>query len=65
MNVSCYRDLHCVIMEFAWKPECHQKRGVSEAGTWVGDGKGDLDTSKFPQQLCHACYVKVQRCQDT
>lgn len=64
MNVSCYRDLHCVIMEFAWKPECHQ-RGVSEAGTWVGDGKGDLDTSKFPQQLCHACYVKVQRCQDT
>lgn len=38
--------------------ECHQRSDTKP-------GKGDLDTSKFPQQLGQACYVKAQRCQDT
>lgn len=57
INVSYSRDLHCVVREFAWKPESHQ-RGVTETGKWGEDGKGDSGASKFPRLLCCPCQAE-------
>lgn len=62
MNISYYRDLHCVAVEFAWKPECHQ-RAVTETGMcWGREGRPWYFC--FHSSSAQLARPKAQRCQD-